>query len=75
MEGGIVSLSEFSSEMEVPKNINKVKIEEVPLYKFAIIASATKNFDMSNRLGVGGFGPVYKVCFNKSITDVTLPYP
>lgn len=52
--------------MELPRNIGKVKFEEVPLYKFAIIASATKNFDMSNRLGVGGFGPVFKVSFSYS---------
>lgn len=59
-EGGMGGF-ELSGEMELPSNIDKVKIEEVPLYKFAMLASATKNFDMSNRLGVGGFGPVYKV--------------
>lgn len=26
------------------------------------IKTATKNFDASNKIGEGGFGPVYKVC-------------
>lgn len=54
-------LCDLSSEMELPNGIDKAKIEEVPLYKFAILANATNSFDMNNRLGVGGFGPVYKV--------------
>ncbi|KAI9079180.1 hypothetical protein K1719_038906 [Acacia pycnantha] len=33
---------------------------ELPLYDFAIIASATQNFSDDNKLGQGGFGPVYK---------------
>lgn len=27
------------------------------------IKVATNNFDPSNKIGEGGFGPVYKVCF------------
>jgi len=34
---------------------------EVPFYTFASILAATDNFSDSNKLGRGGYGPVYKV--------------
>nr|XP_043613114.1 G-type lectin S-receptor-like serine/threonine-protein kinase SD1-1 isoform X2 [Erigeron canadensis] len=33
---------------------------EVPVFSFSTIASATNNFSNFNKLGEGGFGPVYK---------------
>ncbi|XP_028797878.1 G-type lectin S-receptor-like serine/threonine-protein kinase At1g11300 [Neltuma alba] len=36
------------------------KLEELPLFEFEKVAIATNNFHQSNRLGQGGFGPVYK---------------
>ncbi|KAL8237825.1 hypothetical protein R6Q59_018906 [Mikania micrantha] len=33
---------------------------EQPLFSFATIANATSNFSPDNKLGEGGFGPVYK---------------
>ena len=35
---------------------------ELPLVEFEEIAKATNNFSLNNKLGEGGFGPVYKVC-------------
>ncbi|KAF9595502.1 hypothetical protein IFM89_000590, partial [Coptis chinensis] len=32
----------------------------LPLYDLATIATATNNFSLSNKIGEGGFGPVYK---------------
>ncbi|KAI4296572.1 hypothetical protein L6164_036521 [Bauhinia variegata] len=37
-----------------------VKLEEMPLYDFRKVASATNNFHSDNLLGRGGFGSVYK---------------
>lgn len=34
---------------------------EVPYYTFRSILAATENFSESNKLGRGGYGPVYKV--------------
>ena len=34
---------------------------ELPLFEFEKIANATSNFSNDNKLGEGGFGPVYKV--------------
>ncbi|KAJ0983538.1 hypothetical protein J5N97_011793 [Dioscorea zingiberensis] len=34
---------------------------ELPLHDFGTILSATENFSANNKLGEGGFGPVYKV--------------
>ncbi|GLT45644.1 hypothetical protein SLA2020_194620 [Shorea laevis] len=41
-------------------NTTKVKLQELPLFKFEELATATKNFDLANQLGQGGFGPVYR---------------
>ena len=35
---------------------------ELPFFDLATILTATKNFSIDNKLGGGGFGPVYKVC-------------
>lgn len=34
---------------------------ELPLFDLTTIADATDNFSIDNKLGEGGFGPVYKV--------------
>ncbi|XP_022139811.1 G-type lectin S-receptor-like serine/threonine-protein kinase SD1-13 isoform X2 [Momordica charantia] len=39
---------------------DEIELEELPLYDFEELAIATNNFDLSNQLGQGGFGPVYK---------------
>ena len=45
-----------------PKFLSEqAKIEELPLFNFAKLAIATDNFNSLNKLGQGGFGPVYKV--------------
>ncbi|KAK4587739.1 hypothetical protein RGQ29_018942 [Quercus rubra] len=41
-------------------NLNQVKVQELPLFNFKKLASATNNFHLSNKLGHGGFGSVYK---------------
>lgn len=40
----------------------------IKVFSFASIAAATNNFTPGNKLGEGGFGPVYKVCFQKTKT-------
>ncbi|KAK7848587.1 g-type lectin s-receptor-like serine/threonine-protein kinase [Quercus suber] len=42
-------------------NLNEVRVQELPLFNFEKLASATNNFHLSNNLGQGGFGPVYRV--------------
>ncbi|GLT37912.1 hypothetical protein SLA2020_121950 [Shorea laevis] len=44
-----------------PKIPRKDKKEvEIPLFNFSSVSAATNNFSASNKLGEGGFGPVYK---------------
>jgi len=47
----------------------KQKIEdfEFQTFDFLVIANATENFSTKNKLGEGGFGPVYKVMNKKNI--------
>ena len=42
-------------------NVNQAKLEELPIFNLQELASATNSFHQSNKLGQGGFGPVYRV--------------
>ncbi|XP_074334404.1 cysteine-rich receptor-like protein kinase 15 isoform X1 [Apium graveolens] len=39
---------------------NKVKSNKFPLIRLSLIQTATQQFSIENKLGEGGFGPVYK---------------
>ncbi|KAK2414153.1 G-type lectin S-receptor serine/threonine-protein kinase [Trifolium repens] len=40
--------------------MSQVKLQELLIFDFEKLATATNNFHLSNKLGQGGFGPVYK---------------
>jgi len=46
---------------KVIEELSQVKLQELLLFDFERLATATNNFHLSNKLGQGGFGPVYKV--------------
>ena len=48
------------AEAEKVAKINKKEVK-LPLFSFASVSTATNNFSDENKLGEGGFGPVYKV--------------
>ncbi|XP_034696970.1 G-type lectin S-receptor-like serine/threonine-protein kinase At1g11330 [Vitis riparia] len=49
------------SDPSVPGDgVNQVKLEELPLIDFNKLSTATNNFHEANKLGQGGFGPVYR---------------
>ncbi|XP_073134480.1 G-type lectin S-receptor-like serine/threonine-protein kinase At1g11330 [Henckelia pumila] len=41
-------------------NVYGVKLEELPFVEFETLSKATDIFDLRNKRGQGGFGPVYK---------------
>ncbi|KAL0305846.1 UNVERIFIED_CONTAM: G-type lectin S-receptor-like serine/threonine-protein kinase [Sesamum radiatum] len=49
-----------SVESFIQDALSQVNHEELPLFKYEILANATNRFDEANKLGKGGFGPVYK---------------
>ncbi|PNX82534.1 G-type lectin S-receptor-like serine/threonine-kinase, partial [Trifolium pratense] len=49
----------FSSD-NVIGEMSQVKLHELLIFDFEKLATATNNFHLSNKLGQGGFGPVYK---------------
>ncbi|KAK8312333.1 hypothetical protein V6Z11_D01G033300, partial [Gossypium hirsutum] len=50
---------QFSSE-NIGENPVGVKLQQLPLFNFEELATATNNFHPEKKLGQGGFGPVYK---------------
>ncbi|KAL2495146.1 G-type lectin S-receptor-like serine/threonine-protein kinase [Forsythia ovata] len=58
-EHGEVRLSD-SVDVSLGDDMSNVSIEELPLFKFEMLVNATDNFHDGNKLGKGGFGPVYK---------------
>jgi len=54
--------TEIITGIEGKNNKSQQEDFELPLFDLASIAHATNNFSHDNKLGEGGFGPVYKVC-------------
>ncbi|MBA0606199.1 hypothetical protein Godav_018707, partial [Gossypium davidsonii] len=50
---------QFYSE-NVEENLIGVKLQQLPLFNFEELATATGNFHDTKKLGQGGFGPVYR---------------
>jgi hypothetical protein len=58
--------AEISGPVELGLEGNQLSGSELPFYNFSCMSLATNNFSEENKLGQGGFGPVYKVkrkCF------------
>lgn len=49
------------------KNEGQEEDLDLPLFGLPTISAATDNFSESNKLGEGGFGPVYRVSFSSSL--------
>ena len=47
---------------------------ELPIFSLVTIAEATNNFSDSNKIGEGGFGPVYKVISRIMLSCVQCAY-
>lgn len=56
---------EFSAELSGPYELSieggQLSGPDLPMFNFNCIAVATDNFSEENKLGQGGFGPVYRV--------------
>ncbi|OWM91333.1 G-type lectin S-receptor-like serine/threonine-protein kinase B120 isoform X2 [Punica granatum] len=56
------SITEPSSELSGQYDLEAKQVNgpDLPLFNFNAVATATNNFSEQNKLGQGGFGPVYK---------------
>ncbi|CAI9090991.1 OLC1v1025901C1 [Oldenlandia corymbosa var. corymbosa] len=50
----------WKTEIRTSNSYANPKLEELPLYDYETLAIATESFASKNKLGQGGFGPVYK---------------
>ncbi|KAG5235576.1 G-type lectin S-receptor serine/threonine-protein kinase [Salix suchowensis] len=63
----IVGVISYTRRTYLRKNYNseeRTQDMDLPMYDLSTIAHATNNFSSSNKLGEGGFGPVYKALQN-----------
>ena len=49
------------NQVDKPSVVEEEEDLELPLFDTNTIATATNNFSFTNKIGEGGFGPVYKV--------------
>ncbi|XP_048492792.1 G-type lectin S-receptor-like serine/threonine-protein kinase At4g27290 [Beta vulgaris subsp. vulgaris] len=54
------SKANCNASSKISTNNNNEGESELPIYAFDVIAKATNDFSVYNKLGQGGFGPVYK---------------
>ncbi|KAJ1434825.1 S-locus glycoprotein domain [Sesbania bispinosa] len=52
--------AEFSGSADLSLEGNQLSGPELPFFNFSCMSIATNNFSEENKLGQGGFGPVYK---------------
>ncbi|XP_073016924.1 G-type lectin S-receptor-like serine/threonine-protein kinase At1g11300 isoform X2 [Primulina eburnea] len=50
----------YTEETSLKHNVFGAKLEELPLFEYEALSNATDSFDIRNKIGQGGFGPVYK---------------
>ncbi|KAK9209442.1 hypothetical protein WN944_001808 [Citrus x changshan-huyou] len=63
-----------SSELDYIDRGNRKENMELPMFDWNTIADATDNFSWKNKLGEGGFGPVYRLTetnLDVNVSDVT----
>ncbi|KAI3871617.1 hypothetical protein MKX03_005800, partial [Papaver bracteatum] len=55
-------LRPFKSEKDTSKeeDLEKLAAQEQKVFYYETLVTATKDFHFSNKLGEGGFGPVFK---------------
>jgi hypothetical protein len=52
----------INEEMNTNNNMKKKEKDfELPLFSYESVSAASNNFSAVNKLGEGGYGPVYKV--------------
>jgi hypothetical protein len=65
---GCIVSEKLKNDVIIDQNIEGQKEDlELPLFDLSTICNATDNFSSKNKLGEGGFGPVYKVTLQQAV--------
>ncbi|KAH9715662.1 Receptor-like serine/threonine-protein kinase [Citrus sinensis] len=56
---------ELPVNSKLTKRSKKKEVDQLPLFSFSSVSTATNKFSDANKLGEGGFGPVYKGVLKK----------
>jgi len=66
----VYSFLPFADKSKINENIERqLHVLDVTLFDLLSITTATNNFSLNNKIGQGGFGPVYKVIQYLSTRD------
>ena len=65
----LTSANSFTNADEIENH--RREGHDFKIFKFVSIAAATNNFSDENKLGEGGYGPVYKVYILQTLFDYT----
>jgi serine/threonine protein kinase len=57
----VLDILDFSIKEDHQNSGMQVDDGDLPVFNLSTIAKATNNFTIINKIGEGGFGPVYKV--------------
>lgn len=66
-----LSVPDSSDEQYIVERTENEDLE-LPLFGLEMVVAATNNFSFENKLGEGGFGPVYLVIFNNFVEFILI---
>lgn len=58
-----------SAEEKGEEDLEAIAATEHKVFRYEMLVAATRNFNPKQKLGEGGFGPVFKVKCAQSIND------
>lgn len=63
-----IVFDDIRTDSQSEAELERIAAQEQKFFPFEVLVTATNHFHASNKLGQGGFGPVYKVNFRLGLS-------